>query len=42
VRYRTALARMRKAGIVVEGIDVYDFEKVGVTPSLLALALKRD
>ncbi|MGC2131504.1 MAG: hypothetical protein WA629_15570 [Candidatus Aquilonibacter sp.] len=41
-RYRTALARMRKAGIVVEGIDLYDFEKVGITPSLLALALKRD
>ena len=42
VRYRTALARMRKAGIVVEGIDFYDFEKVGITPSLLALALRRD
>jgi hypothetical protein len=42
VRYRTSLARMRKAGIVVEGIDLYDFEKVGITPSLLALALKRD
>ena len=42
VRYRTALARMRKAGVVVEGIDLYDFEKVGITPSLLALALKRD
>jgi dimethylargininase len=41
-RYRYALARMRKAGIVVEGIDLYDFEKVGITPSLLALALKRD
>ena len=25
-RYRTSLARMRKAGIVVEGIDLYDFE----------------
>jgi dimethylargininase len=42
VRYRSALARMRKAGIVVEGIDLYDFEKVGITPSLLALPLKRD
>jgi dimethylargininase len=42
VRYRTALALMRKGGIVVEGIDLYDFEKVGITPSLLALALKRD
>jgi dimethylargininase len=42
VRYRTALGQMRKAGIVVEGIDLYDFEKVGITPSMLALALKRD
>jgi len=42
VRYRTALAQMRKAGIVVEGIDLYDFEKVGITPSMLVLALKRD
>lgn len=42
VRYRTAPRIMRKAGIVVEGIDLYDFEKVGVTPSMLVLALKRD
>ncbi|MDP9024727.1 MAG: hypothetical protein M3N13_05070 [Candidatus Eremiobacteraeota bacterium] len=41
VRYRTSLARMRKAGIVVEGIDLYDFEKIGVTASMLVLALKR-
>ncbi len=42
VRYRTAFATMRKAGIVVEGIDLYDFEKVGITPGMLALGLKRD
>jgi N-dimethylarginine dimethylaminohydrolase len=42
VRYPTALARMRKAGVTVEAIDLYDFMKVGITPSLLALALKRD
>lgn len=42
VRYRTALRVMRKAGIVVEGIDLYDFEKIGITPSMLVLALKRD
>lgn len=42
VRYRTSLARMRKAGIVVEGIDLYDFEKIGITASMLVLALKRD
>jgi N-dimethylarginine dimethylaminohydrolase len=41
-RFRTSLARMRKAGIVVEGIDLYDFEKIGITPSLLVLPLKRD
>lgn len=42
VRYRTSLARMRKSGITVEGIDLYDFEKVAITPSMLVLALKRD
>ena len=42
VRYRTALATMRKAGLVVEGIDLYDFEKVGIAPGVLALPLKRD
>lgn len=42
VRYRTALKVMRKAGLVVEGIDLYDFEKVGIAPGALALALKRD
>lgn len=42
VRYRTSLQRMRKSGLVVEGIDVYDFEKAGITLSMLALALKRD
>lgn len=42
VRYRTSLAKMRKAGIVVEGIDLYDFEKIGITASMLALPLKRD
>ncbi len=41
-RYRTALSTLRKAGVVVEGIDLYDFEKVGITPSMLVLALKRD
>jgi N-dimethylarginine dimethylaminohydrolase len=42
VRYRYALKMMRKAGIVVEGIDLYDFEKIGITPSLLALDVHRD
>lgn len=42
LRYRTSLQRMRKAGIAVESIDLYDFAKIGLTPSMLALALKRD
>lgn len=42
IRYRTALTAMRRAGITVEAIDLYDFCKVGITPSMLALALKRD
>jgi N-dimethylarginine dimethylaminohydrolase len=42
IRYRTALAAMRRAGVTVEAIDLYDFCKVGITPSMLALALKRD
>jgi N-dimethylarginine dimethylaminohydrolase len=42
VRYRTALSTMRRAGITVEAIDLYEFAKIGMTPSMLALALKRD
>jgi len=42
VRYRTALSQMHRAGITVESIDLYDFAKIGVTPSMLALVLKRD
>ena len=41
VRYRTALKRLRQAGITVEGIDLYEFEKVGITPSMLVLAMRR-
>lgn len=42
IRYRTALAQMRRAGITVESIDLYEFTKLGVAPSMLALALKRE
>ncbi|HLX25929.1 MAG TPA: hypothetical protein VKR05_02990 [Candidatus Cybelea sp.] len=42
IRYRTALTTMRRAGISVESIDLYDFGKIGLTPSMLVLALKRD
>ncbi len=41
VRYRTALKQLRRAGVVVEGIDLYDFEKIGITPSMLVLPLRR-
>lgn len=42
LRYRTSQAAMRKAGITVEAIDLYEFTKIGVTPAQLVLALKRD
>jgi hypothetical protein len=33
---------MRRAGIAVESIDLYEYAKIGITPSMMALALKRD
>jgi N-dimethylarginine dimethylaminohydrolase len=42
LRYRTSLAIMRRAGIAVESIDLYEYAKIGITPSMMALALKRD
>lgn len=42
MRYKTALRQMGRAGITVESIDMYEFTKIGVTPSMLALVLKRD
>jgi hypothetical protein len=42
MRYRTSLRALRKAGVVVESIDLYEFTKLGITPSMLVLALKRD
>jgi len=42
IRFRTALAMMRAAGIVVEAIDLYEFTKLGLTPSMLTLALRRE
>ncbi len=42
LRFRTALSAMRRAGIAVEAIDLYDFCKIGITPSMMALPLKRD
>jgi dimethylargininase len=42
MRYRTSLNIMRRAGLVVEAIDLYEFYKAGITPSMMVLALKRD
>jgi N-dimethylarginine dimethylaminohydrolase len=42
IRYRTALATMRRAGITVEAIDLYEFGKLGITPSMLTLVLRRE
>jgi dimethylargininase len=42
VRFRTTPSILRRAGITVETIDLYDFCKIGITPAMLALALKRD
>jgi hypothetical protein len=33
---------LRKAKIAVEALDLWEFGKIGATPSLLVLALKRD
>lgn len=41
MRYRTSLNQIRRAGIAVESIDLYDFGKVGIVPADLILALKR-
>lgn len=42
IRYKTALKAMRRAGITVEAIDLYEYGKIGLTPSMLVLALKRN
>jgi dimethylargininase len=42
IRFRTALSAMRRARIAVEAIDLYEFTKLGMTPSMLALALRRE
>jgi dimethylargininase len=42
IRYRTALSQMRRAGIAVEALDLYEFTKIGITPAMLALVLRRE
>lgn len=42
LRFRETIPLLRKAKIAVEAIDLWEFGKIGVTPSALALALKRN
>ena len=42
MRFRTALLIMKRAGINVEALDLYEFTKLGMTPSMLTLALRRE
>lgn len=41
LRYPKAVDALRKARVVVEAIDLYEFGKIGITPSMLAIALRR-
>jgi dimethylargininase len=41
VRFRQTIPLLRKAKFNVDAIDLWEFGKIGATPSLLALALKR-
>jgi dimethylargininase len=42
LRFRQTTPLLRKAKIAVESIDLWEFGKLGITPSLLALVLKRE
>jgi dimethylargininase len=41
LRFRAVVPLLRAAKIAVDAIDLWEFGKIGTTPSLLALALKR-
>lgn len=41
VRFPRAIDALRKAGTRVEAFDLYDFGRIGLTPSVLVLDLKR-
>lgn len=41
LRYPNAVAQLRKRGVTVEAIDLYDFGKVGLVPANLVLGVKR-
>jgi dimethylargininase len=42
LRFRETTPLLRKAKFTVESIDLWEFGKIGATPSMMALALKRD
>jgi dimethylargininase len=42
LRFRQTTPLLRKAKVAVESIDLWEFGKLGITPSLLALVLKRE
>ncbi|GAC1311377.1 MAG: N(G),N(G)-dimethylarginine dimethylaminohydrolase [Vulcanimicrobiaceae bacterium] len=42
LRFRETIPLLRKAKFVVDAIDLWEFGKLGATPSSMALALKRD
>jgi len=42
LRFRETIPLLRKAKVFVDAIDLWEFGKIGATPSMLALALKRD
>jgi hypothetical protein len=41
LRFRETIPLLRAARVAVDAIDLWEFGKIGVTPSTLALALKR-
>lgn len=41
LRYPNAVGQLRKSGVTVEAIDLYDFGKIGLVPANLVLATKR-
>jgi dimethylargininase len=41
LRFRETIPLLRKAKVAVDAIDLWEFGRIGVTPALLALALKR-
>jgi dimethylargininase len=42
LRFRETIPLLRKAKIFVDAVDLWEFGKIGATPSTMALAIKRD